>query len=78
MADHPGDKSKQPPECEPRFTPFPPGHPQFWDPFGTGMSRMGTWSQCPNLKEVGGGMDGEWWQCDVCGKRYYLDYEDMK
>jgi transposase-like protein len=33
---------------------------------------------CPNLKEVGGGMEGERYRCDVCGERFFLDYEDMK
>lgn len=33
---------------------------------------------CPNMKEVGGGMDGERYRCDVCGKGYFLDYEEMK
>lgn len=33
---------------------------------------------CPNMKEVGGGMDGERYRCAVCGKGYYLDYEEMK
>lgn len=33
---------------------------------------------CPNMKEVGGGMDGERYKCAVCGKGYFLDYEDMK
>jgi len=33
---------------------------------------------CENMKEVGGGMDGERYRCDVCGKGYFLDYEEMK
>ena len=33
---------------------------------------------CDNMKEVGGGMDGERYRCDVCGKGYFLDYEEMK
>lgn len=33
---------------------------------------------CPNMKEVGGGFEGERYRCDVCGKGYFLDYEDMK
>lgn len=33
---------------------------------------------CPNMREVGGGMDGERYRCDVCGKGYFLDYEEMK
>lgn len=34
--------------------------------------------RCPNMKEVGGGFEGERYRCDVCGEGYYLDYEDMK
>ena len=78
MPDYPGDKTKQPPECESKFTPFPVGHPEFSDPFKTGVSRQGTWSQCPNLKTSYEGWDGERWDCDVCGKSYFLDYEEMK
>ena len=33
---------------------------------------------CQNMKEVGGGIDGERYRCSVCGKRYFLDYEEMK
>lgn len=33
---------------------------------------------CPNMKEVGGGMEGERYRCAVCGKGYFLDYEEMK
>ena len=33
---------------------------------------------CPNMKEVGGGMDGERYRCAICGKGYFLDYEEMK
>lgn len=33
---------------------------------------------CPNMKEVGGGMDGERYRCAICGKSYFLDYEEMK
>lgn len=33
---------------------------------------------CANMKEVGGGMDGERYHCSVCGKGYYLDYDEMK
>lgn len=33
---------------------------------------------CPNVKEVGGGFEGERYRCDVCGYSYFLDYEDMK
>lgn len=61
-----GDKSKQPPYCESRFTPSQR------DP------RLGVWSRCPNLKEDGGGMAGERWSCAVCGESYFLDYDEMR
>lgn len=35
-------------------------------------------SSCPNLKETGGGFEGEQYNCEVCGERYYLDYDDMR
>lgn len=35
-------------------------------------------SDCKNMKEVGGGFEGERYRCAVCGKGYFLDYEDMK
>lgn len=62
-----GDPTKQPANCKPVFTPIP-NHPQ----------GLGNWSQCPNLKETGGGMDGERWTCAVCGKSYWLDYDEMR
>lgn len=34
--------------------------------------------RCPNMKETGGGMEGEQYRCEVCGAAVYLDYEDMK
>lgn len=34
--------------------------------------------RCPNIKEVGGGMDGEQYDCSVCGERVYLDYDEMR
>lgn len=33
---------------------------------------------CPNIKEVGGGMQGEQYDCQVCGRRIYLDYDEMR
>lgn len=36
---------------------------------------------CPNMKERKGTeslMDGERYECSVCSKRYFLDYEEMK
>lgn len=71
-----GDKSKQPPECEPCFMPFTPEHPR--DPMMDAPNAQGRWTQCPNLKEDGGGMSGERYRCDVCGKSYFLDYDDMR
>lgn len=35
-------------------------------------------TRCPNMKETGGGFEGERYRCEVCGESYYLDYEDMK
>ncbi|RWD00143.1 MAG: hypothetical protein EOS58_30650 [Mesorhizobium sp.] len=37
-----------------------------------------SYHECPNMKEVGGGMEGERYWCAICSKGYYLDYEDMK
>ncbi len=37
-----------------------------------------SYRDCPNMKEIGGGFEGERYRCDVCGKGYFLDYEDMK
>ncbi|TIU94669.1 MAG: hypothetical protein E5W09_22580 [Mesorhizobium sp.] len=37
-----------------------------------------SYHDCPNMKEIGGGMEGERYRCAVCGKGYFLDYEDMK
>jgi len=36
------------------------------------------YGECSNMKEVGGGFEGERYRCDVCGQTYFLDYEDMK
>lgn len=35
-------------------------------------------SRCPNMREVGGGFDGERYRCETCGATYYLDYDDMR
>lgn len=35
-------------------------------------------NRCPNMEEVGGGLEGERYSCAVCGAHYYLDYEEMK
>jgi hypothetical protein len=75
MADYDGDPAKQPPECKSVFTPFSDDFPKsLWD-IGDGK-----WSKCPNIYEDTSyiDMDGEQYYCDVCGKHYYLDYEDMK
>ena len=37
-----------------------------------------SYNDCPNMKEVGGGMEGERYWCALCSKGYFLDYEDMK
>jgi hypothetical protein len=71
LADREGDPTKQPPECKSIFTPHP-------DPRPPGAVGEGTWSKCPHIKETGGGMEGEQYSCDVCGKRYFLDYDDMR
>lgn len=71
MADIKGDKSKQPPECEPVFTPH-------GEPKPRGAVGNGAWSRCPNLKETGGGMDGERWSCAICGESFFLDYDEMR
>lgn len=33
---------------------------------------------CPNMQEYGLSMDVERYKCDVCGRRYALDYDEMK
>lgn len=33
---------------------------------------------CDHLKCTYEGMDGERYRCDVCGRSYFLDYEDMR
>lgn len=34
---------------------------------------------CPNLKEMDPlNMDGETYDCEVCGEHFYLDYEEMR
>lgn len=40
--------------------------------------RDGEWKPCKHLKEVSGfDMDGETYDCSVCGEHYRLHYEDM-
>ncbi|RWQ35486.1 MAG: hypothetical protein EOS20_18430 [Mesorhizobium sp.] len=47
------------------------------DPAPCGLADP-SYRDCKNMKEVGGGFDGERYRCAVCGKGYFLDYEDMK
>jgi hypothetical protein len=69
------DPAKQPPECKSVFVPFSEESPKtVWD----GPNATGRWTQCPNLKTTYEGFDGERWRCEVCGKSYFLDYEDMR
>jgi hypothetical protein len=35
-------------------------------------------SRCSNMKETGGGFEGEQYRCEVCGAAYYLDYDEMR
>jgi len=35
-------------------------------------------TDCPNLKNIYEGYDGERWQCEVCGESFYLDYDEMR
>ena len=35
-------------------------------------------TRCPNMKETGGGFEGERYDCEVCGASYYLDYDEMR
>lgn len=73
MADHEGDPSKQPPECKSVFIPFSDENPRKPGDFG-----QGRWTQCPNIESTYDGFDGERYGCKVCGKSYFLDYDDMK
>lgn len=34
-------------------------------------------NHCPHIKETGS-MQGEQYDCPVCGERFYLDYEEMR
>lgn len=33
--------------------------------------------RCPHIECTSERMDGETWQCERCGERYRLNYEDM-
>lgn len=57
-----GDPLKKPPEC------------QYRHDSGTGLLD----ARCPHLKEVGGGMNGERYRCDLCGESFFLDYDEMR
>lgn len=35
------------------------------------------YSECSNMKEVGGDFECERYSCEVCGQHYTLYYEDM-
>jgi hypothetical protein len=41
---------------------------------------LGRWKhKCPNLKERQDfSMEGETYDCEVCGEHMFLDYEEMK
>lgn len=68
------DKSKQPPECESIFKPFSEERPKnIWD----SPNAVGYWTKCPHIKMSHQGFDSESYDCDVCGERYTLYYEDM-
>lgn len=63
-----GDRSKRPTECrEGEIISRGPGPNQV------------MWGSCPHLKEVSSSadMDGETYDCAVCGRHYRLYYEDM-
>lgn len=64
-----GDPAKQTAECKEKYDTYKP------NPNAPGFV---IWWHCPNIKEVGGGMEGERYRCSLCGESYFLDYEDMK
>lgn len=69
MSDREADKSKRPPECQKDvFTPSEPG------------SHRGQWGGCPHVHETSSNsdMEGETYDCAVCGLHYRLYYEDMQ
>lgn len=42
-------------------------------------SMKGQPTDCPNLIETNPtDMSGERYRCDVCGRSFYLDYEEMR
>lgn len=34
--------------------------------------------RCPHLKNTYEGFDGERYSCEVCGRSYFLDYDEMR
>ena len=38
----------------------------------------GRLDQCKNMRCTYEGLDGERYRCDVCGRSYFLDYEEMR
>lgn len=65
MADCKGDDSKRPIECgrHPMYDDENPRPPR----------------SCPHLKEMDpNNMDGETYDCKVCGEHFYLDYDEMR
>lgn len=40
--------------------------------------RLGHWTECPSIKEVGGDMDCERYKCEKCGYSYTLYYDEMR
>ncbi len=66
MTWHQGDPNKQPDECK-----------------ALGKWKGGNPHQkaCPNLKETEASkrdMEGETYNCEVCGEYVFLDYEEMR
>ena len=49
------------------------------DEYGPDQCLMpNTYWKCPNMKEAYSDMEGERYRCGVCGRSYYLGYEEMK
>lgn len=60
-----------------------PGHVASTERLGVGAEaqqcvQAGGPKMCEHLKCTYEGMDGERYRCDVCGRSYFLDYEDMR
>lgn len=69
MSDRDGDPKKRPPEC--REGDIISRHPD---------GLRCTWGTCLHLKETSpsSNMDGETYDCQVCGRHYRLYYDDMR